>query len=137
MGPFDPTSLEESIAQIQSGKQDKLISGTSIKTINGNSILGSGNLEIQGGNSGLTPEQVATMISEEVGAEEIAREQAYNALDSRIDTLDLRTGNMGAIASYDVQILTQSQYIALEEKNSHTFYFIIDEEPLDEEDNDE
>lgn len=30
-------------------KQEKLVSGTNIKTINGNSILGSGNIEIQGG----------------------------------------------------------------------------------------
>lgn len=33
-----------------SGKQDKLISGTSIKTINGQSLLGSGNINIEGGN---------------------------------------------------------------------------------------
>ena len=32
-----------------SNKQDKLISGTNIKTINGQSILGSGNIEISGG----------------------------------------------------------------------------------------
>lgn len=32
-------------------KQDKLVSGTSIKTINGQSLLGSGNLEIQQGDS--------------------------------------------------------------------------------------
>ena len=32
-----------------SAKQDKLVSGTNIKTINGNSILGEGNIEIQGG----------------------------------------------------------------------------------------
>lgn len=32
-----------------SGKQDKLVSGTNIKTINGQSILGSGNLTISGG----------------------------------------------------------------------------------------
>lgn len=31
------------------GKQDNLVSGTNIKTINGNNILGSGNIEIQGG----------------------------------------------------------------------------------------
>ena len=31
------------------GKQDKLVSGTNIKTINGNSILGEGNIEITGG----------------------------------------------------------------------------------------
>lgn len=33
-------------------KQDKLVSGTSIKTINGNSLLGSGNIVIQGGSGG-------------------------------------------------------------------------------------
>ena len=30
-------------------KQDKLVSGTNIKTINGTSILGSGNITIEGG----------------------------------------------------------------------------------------
>lgn len=35
-----------------SGKQDKLVSGTNVKTINGESILGSGNIEISGGASG-------------------------------------------------------------------------------------
>lgn len=33
------------------GKQDTLVSGTNIKTINGNSILGEGNIEITGGGS--------------------------------------------------------------------------------------
>ena len=32
-------------------KQDTLVSGTNIKTINGNSLLGSGNIEIQGGST--------------------------------------------------------------------------------------
>lgn len=35
-------------------KQDTLVSGTNIKTINGNSILGSGNISIQGGSGGST-----------------------------------------------------------------------------------
>ena len=35
-----------------SGKQDKLESGTNIKTINGTSILGSGNITIEGGSGG-------------------------------------------------------------------------------------
>lgn len=34
------------------GKQDNLVSGTNIKTVNGNSLLGNGNIEIQGGGSG-------------------------------------------------------------------------------------
>jgi hypothetical protein len=32
-----------------SGKQDALVSGTNIKTVNNNSLLGSGNLDIQTG----------------------------------------------------------------------------------------
>ena len=35
-----------------SGKQDTLVSGTNIKTINGQSILGSGDIQIQGGGGG-------------------------------------------------------------------------------------
>ena len=42
--------LENKASKTQlSSKQDKLISGTNIKTINGSSLLGSGNITIQGG----------------------------------------------------------------------------------------
>lgn len=37
-----------------SGKQDTLVSGENIKTINGQTILGNGNIEIQGGGSGIS-----------------------------------------------------------------------------------
>ena len=39
-------------AGIWTAKQDALVSGTNIKTINGNSLLGSGNLTISGGSTG-------------------------------------------------------------------------------------
>lgn len=39
-------------AKSDATKQDKLISGTTIKTVNGESLLGSGNIEIKGGGSG-------------------------------------------------------------------------------------
>lgn len=45
-------SLEGNVSGLATqlaGKQDTLVSGTNIKTINNSSILGSGNLEIQGG----------------------------------------------------------------------------------------
>lgn len=41
---------------LANGKQDKLVSGTNIKTINGASILGSGNITIEGGSSGVSQE---------------------------------------------------------------------------------
>lgn len=49
----DVTSATKNLATKTelSGKQDTLVSGTTIKTINGNSILGEGNIEIQGGST--------------------------------------------------------------------------------------
>ena len=41
--------VNSAITQAVSGKQDTLISGTNIKTINNQSLLGSGNITIQGG----------------------------------------------------------------------------------------
>ena len=49
---FDPSEINGKINEISGsleGKQDKLVSGTNIKTINGESILGEGNLEIKPG----------------------------------------------------------------------------------------
>lgn len=43
-----------------STKQDTLVSGTDIKTINGSSILGSGDLTVSGGSGGLALETVST-----------------------------------------------------------------------------
>lgn len=45
------TELTDNVRTLQTNKQDNLVSGTNIKTINGDSILGSGNLVIQSGTS--------------------------------------------------------------------------------------
>lgn len=39
------------VSQLESGKQDNLVSGTNIKTINGQSVLGSGDLTVQAGDT--------------------------------------------------------------------------------------
>ena len=44
-------------------KQDTLVSATNIKTINGQSVLGSGNIEITGGGSGYTKAEVDAKIN--------------------------------------------------------------------------
>ena len=49
-------------------KQDKLVSGTNIKTINGSTILGSGDITISGGNVGTDP-SFNSVIVEQTGAE--------------------------------------------------------------------
>ena len=47
-------TIPEKINRLETDKQDKLVSGTNIKTINNESILGSGNITIQGGGSSYT-----------------------------------------------------------------------------------
>lgn len=49
--PITPTDLEQ-LQSVVAGKQDMLVSGTNIKTINNQSLLGSGNINIQGGSGG-------------------------------------------------------------------------------------
>lgn len=51
VGSYDGTnySSASSLQTVISGKQDTLVSGTSIKTINNESLLGSGNITISGG----------------------------------------------------------------------------------------
>lgn len=46
-------TMMQNAASIAAGKQDILVSGTNIKTVNSNTLLGSGNLTIEGG-GGLT-----------------------------------------------------------------------------------
>ena len=57
-GKADTSAVTESIATAVSGKQDTLVSGTNIKTINNESILGSGNITISGGGSGSSAVEV-------------------------------------------------------------------------------
>lgn len=44
-------NVQDAITELGDNKQETLVSGTNIKTINGESILGSGDIEIQGGGS--------------------------------------------------------------------------------------
>lgn len=46
---YTKTEVDNAITAATSTKQDTLVSGTNIKTINNESILGSGNIEIEGG----------------------------------------------------------------------------------------
>jgi hypothetical protein len=47
--PPSQKELIDKVNEIIDDKQDTLVSGTNIKTINNTSILGSGNIDIQGG----------------------------------------------------------------------------------------
>ena len=50
-GGLSSINVQTALVELDSEKQNKLVSGTNIKTINGSSILGSGNIAISGGAS--------------------------------------------------------------------------------------
>ena len=52
-------NVQDAITELGNYKQVMLVSGANIKTINGESILGSGNIEIQGGGSSYDAETVS------------------------------------------------------------------------------
>lgn len=51
---YTKTEVDNAITAATATKQDTLVSGTNIKTINNTSILGSGNIDIQGGGGSIT-----------------------------------------------------------------------------------
>lgn len=85
------------------GKQDTLISGTNIKTINNESLLGNGNIIIQGGGT-ISIDQ--TVISGSTNA--VAGGAVYDQL-----------GGMKIVK------LTESEYTALVTKDSDTLYVVV------------
>ena len=93
-----------------STKQDTLVSGTNIKTINGNSILGSGDITIQGG-GGSSDIDNKTIITNESGKLETAvggwKEVIVHPGSEGLDTgsLTYNQGN-GDFDKYDTTIAT-------------------------------
>ena len=73
-----------------SSKQDTLVSGTNIKTINNESLLGSGNISISGGTT--TDVQINGTSITSGGVADIITESAYNSTTNKIATMsDLPT----------------------------------------------
>ena len=65
-GKADTSAVTSSISAAVSGKQDTLVSGTNIKTINNESLLGSGNITISGGSGGSNIVEVTQAQYEEL-----------------------------------------------------------------------
>ena len=66
------------------GKQDTLVSGTNIKTINNQSLLGSGNLTISGGTA--TDVKINSTSITSSGTADIKAEGTYNASSNKLTT---------------------------------------------------
>ena len=78
--------LISDLENIVDDKQDTLVSGSNIKTINNESILGSGNIDIQGGGGSVEP--IIVNYNETIPAETIAKilEQKTNVMMFNADT---------------------------------------------------
>ena len=76
-----------SIADINTwnGKQNLLVSGTNIKTLNGESLLGSGNIVISGGTA--TDVQIDGISITSLGVANIVTESLYDSATNKIATM--------------------------------------------------
>ena len=79
-------------------KQDTLVSGTNIKTINNTSLLGSGNINISGGGGTPTDVQINGTSITSNNVANILTESAYDSTTNKIATVsDLPTVNDGTL----------------------------------------
>jgi hypothetical protein len=106
------TSVDSRVTSVVSAKQDNLVSGTNIKTINGDSILGSGNLVVSGGGGGggslyLVTSSAAPTVAPvvEVGAlDSIAL--GSNAYVSSLGSNSIAIGHARTVGSNGISIQT-------------------------------
>lgn len=110
MSYLDNTGVEYLVADIK-GKTDaayqaKLVSGTNIKTVNNESLLGSGNITVEGGTALTTQEVedavdaafvVMYSINDELGCKSITTDGSYGTDVSTITT-EAREGTTVTIA---------------------------------------
>lgn len=61
------TRYDGKIKQVIATKQDTLVSGTNIKTINGSSVIGSGDITITTEPEAITTSEVQALFAEEPG----------------------------------------------------------------------
>ena len=96
--PTDKEQIEQAITNLEDTKQDLLISGENLKTINNESLLGSGNLE------------VITDLSDYYTKEKVYNKTEVNTIQSTIET------NTGA--RIEMSINTSTYVLTLSLKNS-------------------
>lgn len=139
-------------ASALASKQDTLVSGTNIKTVNGNSLLGEGNIEIQGGGSGIadapsddklygrkntnwseiiipstdnfaTKSEIADMLTK---TEASSTYQPIGDYLTEIPSEYVTDEELNAKGYKKIEYLTQSQYDELVEKEEGVMYVITD-----------
>ena len=96
-------------AQAIQGKQDKLVSGTNIKTINNQSLLGSGNISIEGGSSITVDSELSTTSENPVQNKVITTK--VNSLETSLGSKASQTDldNLSSTVTTQGQTITSIQ----------------------------
>ena len=81
------------ITEATSGLQETLVSGTNIKTINNQSLLGSGNIDIQGGGGGVNVVQTTGTSTTDVMSQDAVTTQLNGKADKTTAARGLGYGN--------------------------------------------
>lgn len=104
--------------------QEQLVSGTNIKTINGESILGEGNLEISG--SGGTTDYTQLTNKPQINSVELSGNKSLSDLGIQPagNYIEAGTGTKPQINT--ITVLTQSEYDGLSTKDPNTQYLIVE-----------
>lgn len=105
-------------------KQDLLVSGTNIKTINSQSLLGEGNLEISG--SGGTTDYTQLTNKSQINSVELSGNKSLSDLGIQPagNYIEAGTGTQPQINT--ITVLTQSEYDGLSTKDPNTQYLIVE-----------
>lgn len=151
---YTKSETDNAITAATSTKQDTLVSGTNIKTINGETLLGEGNITIQGGGGGGMTEDDELLLStaltdlndRKIDASEVkanyqmkgdyaTKDYVTTALEPYETKLDgINTEEVTAYALNDLNNrfgglslvkITESEYAALTTKDENTLYIVV------------
>ena len=75
-------------------------------------------------------ERLLEDVSQLVTNEETERTAADQQLGERIQEIESNTRNLGTISSYNAMFITLDEYNDIQQKDDNTFYFIIDENEI-------
>ena len=127
---YTSAQTDTAISNATSGKQDTLVSGTNIKTINNESLLGSGNIVIQGGSGGgsYTAGNNIDITNDVISVTGLATINGSAITEGGNIVIQ---GGGGSGGGETVIELTQAQYDALTGYAQDTTYIITDAPSVD------
>ena len=140
------TSRVQSVETSLGNKQDILVSGTNIKTINNQSILGEGNITIEGGDIDLSNYYNKTEVDTKLDTKQntlvsgtniktINSQSILGEGNIEVTIPDATTATSGAMSAADKTKLdsmlnewtgTQAEYDALATKDNNTIYYVTE-----------